>query len=163
MLRYRGNHPHRPVPRAFTLVEILIVAVIIGIVAAIAVPQFQNFSSDASATALKTDLMRLRDAVRRYEADHGGFPSAETIATQLTHFSDRDGTTTTTKDATHVFGPYLMSIPKLPVGDNVGDTIISADPEAEGAGWCYDATTGHIYSNTTDDEIDVEGKKFNEY
>jgi type II secretory pathway pseudopilin PulG len=143
--------------------EILIVAVIIGIVAAIAVPQFQSFSADASGTALKTDLMRLRDAIRRYEADHSAFPSAANAAMQLTYFSDRDGDTSTTKDATHVFGPYLISIPKLPVGENVGATGVSDDPETEGTGWCYDPETGYIYANTTDDEVDVDGAKYNEY
>jgi len=162
MSKNQGNFPRRTL-HGFTLIELLIVVTILGILAAIMVPQFQTFSGDTSATALKTDLMRLRDAIRRYEADHGSFPTAEHFEDQMTHFSDRDGATSTSRTGTHVFGPYLTEMPKLPVGAEVGSTGVTADAETDGAGWLYNAATGEIYANTADTEVDANGRKFNVY
>jgi prepilin-type N-terminal cleavage/methylation domain-containing protein len=52
--------------RAFTLIELLIVVVIIGILAAIAIPKFQNTKGKANAAALKTDLRNLSSAQESY-------------------------------------------------------------------------------------------------
>lgn len=148
---------------AFTLIELLIVVTILGILAAIIVPQFRTMSGDASAAALKTDLMRLRDAIRRYEADHGAFPAVAEFEAQLTMFSDRDGDTAGGKDATHVYGPYLMTIPKMPVGADVGLSSVTDDGDADGFAWLYDATTGEIHAHTDGAEADTDGRLFSAY
>ena len=49
--------------RAFTLVEILIVVVILGILAAIIIPQFADASSDARTTNLRTTLANVRNQI----------------------------------------------------------------------------------------------------
>ena len=60
-----------PRPRtAFTLIELLIVVVIIGILAAIAIPKFQNTKGRANAAALKSDLRNLAVAQEAYFYDH---------------------------------------------------------------------------------------------
>lgn len=55
----------------FTLIELLIVVVIIGILAAIAVPKFQSTKGKANAAALKSDLHNLATAEEAYLFDHG--------------------------------------------------------------------------------------------
>ncbi|MFK7894480.1 MAG: type II secretion system protein [Myxococcota bacterium] len=61
---------------AFTLVELLIVVIILGILASVAVSQFSDSSDDAKQIALKTNLGILRDAIERYYVDHGHYPGA---------------------------------------------------------------------------------------
>jgi type IV pilus assembly protein PilA len=56
-----------PRPRAaFTLIELLIVVVIIGILAAIAIPKFQNTKGKANSAALRSDLRNLAVAEESY-------------------------------------------------------------------------------------------------
>jgi type IV pilus assembly protein PilA len=56
----------RRLRRGFTLIELLIVVVIIGILAAIAVPKFQNSKGKANAATLKSDLRNLATAQEAY-------------------------------------------------------------------------------------------------
>ena len=55
--------------KGFTLIELLIVVVIIGILAAIAIPKFANTKSKAYLTAMKSDLRNLVTAEEAYFAD----------------------------------------------------------------------------------------------
>jgi prepilin-type N-terminal cleavage/methylation domain-containing protein len=55
--------------KGFTLIELLIVVVIIGILAAIAIPKFANTKSKAYITAMKSDLRNLVTAEEAYFAD----------------------------------------------------------------------------------------------
>jgi len=69
----------RPPPtstrHAFTLVEILIVVVILGILAAIVVPRFAGASEQARVTAFGTSLMTYADAAEYYSAREGRYPA----------------------------------------------------------------------------------------
>lgn len=70
----------RPRPQGFTLIELLIVVVIIGILAAIAVPKFQNTKGKANAAALRSDLRNLASAQEAYFYEHRAYTAD---ATQL--------------------------------------------------------------------------------
>jgi prepilin-type N-terminal cleavage/methylation domain-containing protein len=163
----------------FSLVELVIVSVIIGIVAAIAIPRVSRGARGAAESALRSDLAALRNAIELYTADHGVPPAAapddgngaagsETAFTnQLLMYSNAkgavaptinaDGAVADTKDGNHIYGPYLRKqIPPLPVGTNKGSnrvTVKATGPvasEADGTGWVYNVTTGEIIANATD-------------
>ena len=59
----------------FTLIELLIVVVIIGILAAIAIPKFQSTKGRANAAALKADLRNLATAQEAYQYEKGVYAS----------------------------------------------------------------------------------------
>src|SRR5256714_4069692 len=58
--------------KGFTLIELLIVVVIIGILAAIAIPKFANTKDKAYVAAMKSDLRNMATYEEQYAADNGG-------------------------------------------------------------------------------------------
>jgi prepilin-type N-terminal cleavage/methylation domain-containing protein len=147
----------------FSLLEVVIVVAIIAILAAIGIPRMSRGAKGASDSALTGDLATLRNAIDLYAAEHGGvFPTAASINTQLMQYTDINGGVNAAKDTTHIYGPYMRSIPPLPVGGKKGCSTI-ADANAAGVGWIYTATDGNIKANTADAEVDEAGKQYNAY
>jgi general secretion pathway protein G len=61
----------------FTLIELMVVLVIIGVLAALIVPNVLDRADDARATAAKTDVNNLMQALKLYRLDNQRYPSAE--------------------------------------------------------------------------------------
>lgn len=160
----------------FTLIELIIVIVILGILAAIAIPMFSTSSKDARESSLKSDLAVLRNGIQVYYHEHNGnYPGAlktdgsgtataaadnpTAFTDQMTLYSDKTGKTSATKDdANYPYGPYLsgaaLPVNPLPVGTSTGVSVtadatsITADasPTSE---WKYSKVTGQIIANNT--------------
>ena len=126
--------PDRGKKAGFTLVELIIVIIITGIVAALAIPQFVSSTRDAQEATLAGDLAVMRNAINLYYHQHGStypgtvktdgsvYPTADAdnpaaFVHQLTQYTDRAGKTSATLDRTNFpFGPYLMrGIPSNPL------------------------------------------------
>jgi prepilin-type N-terminal cleavage/methylation domain-containing protein len=81
--------------KGFTLIELLIVVVIIGILAAIAIPKFANTKEKAYVAAMKSDLRNMATYEEQYAADNGGayFGGTATSALPLQGFSPSQNVT----------------------------------------------------------------------
>ena len=150
----------RPVRPGFTLIEILIVVVILGILAAIVIPQFGNASREARQASLLTTVQTLRSQIALFRLQHNDFlPGAVPLAgsgatfdqavfwAQLTTFTDAAGNTNGTRTAVFEKGPYMQQIPVNPLcpttglGDDVQATADGA-PATSVVGFIYDYQGG---------------------
>lgn len=130
--------------QGFTLVEILIVVVILGILAAIVIPQFTSASESAKSSSLLSQLQTIRSQLELYQVQHNGdYPTlgtgANTDWTQLTGTTDVSGTAVAA-NAVNALGPYLQKAPTNPF---TGSSTVAA-AAAAGVGWVYVEATGQI-------------------
>jgi type II secretory pathway pseudopilin PulG len=145
------------------LLELVIVVAIIAILAAIGIPRLSRGTRGASDAALLNNLALLRNAIDIYAAEHAStYPTTANIANQLTQYTNEAGEAQATKDTTHIYGPYMRSIPPLPVGVRKGGTNIAA-ADANDVGWIYTESPGTIRANTAASEKDDTGKLYSDY
>ncbi len=150
--------------RGFSLIELVIVVVILGIIGAIAIPRMSRGAAGAADSAVMADLAALRNAIEMYRAEHNGtYPDETTVANQLTMYSDILGDTQAASDATHIYGPYLHSIPKQKAGAQKGKNAISATDGAATAGWIYQNSDHRIYANCAAGTADQNGVDYRDY
>ncbi len=72
------SHHNTTAHRGFTLVEILIVVVILGILASIVVPQFVSATTEATKTHIQRNLQEIANQVELYKGSHaGGLPTTD--------------------------------------------------------------------------------------
>ena len=133
--------------RGFTLVEILIVVVILGILAAIVIPQFTQASSEAKLNSLCSDLQTLRSQIELYKVQHNDNPpDLADFANQMVYCTDIDGDTNSlkTRAGVYEYGPYLERLPDNPfTGENA---VVDWDTSNTTtlSGWEYEETSGEI-------------------
>ena len=112
--------------KAFTLMEILIVVVLLGVLAAIVIPTVANSTTSAKDSALAADLQLLRRVILVYKTQHlevgPGYPDGDTTQApteqafidQATMASNTNGQTAAIGTPGFNRGPYLMKIPVNP-------------------------------------------------
>ena len=123
----------------FTLVEILIVVVILGILAAIVIPQFTEASTEAKESSLCTDLQTVRSQIELYKIQHNDQLPGSGTASWV------DAMTGKTDIAGAVgadYGPYLQKVPTNQFNDLNTVRIDGAAAGANSEGWRFDTTTG---------------------
>ncbi len=136
--------------KGFTLVEILIVVVILGILAAIVIPQFTNASESAKSSSLYTQLQTLRSQLELYQVQHNGvYPTLAQLNANSSEWGVMTNKTTVTGSIDNTngeFGPYLQQAPQNPFTlstiavDNSGGAATGTASD----GWLYNENNGDI-------------------
>src|SRR3954463_14258954 len=141
----------------FTLVEILIVVIILGILAAIVIPQFTNASQDARKSSLVSQLQTIRSQIELYKLQHrDAWPTATGLVaaawdwSKMTVKTNDDGTTT----GTPLLGPYLQAAPRNSISSladpttvvSSATTIAGAGASVTASGWAFSQPDGKFYA-----------------
>ena len=147
-----------PASKGFTLVEILVVVVLLGILAAIVIPQFSNATQNARASMLADDLRIMRTQVMVFNAQHnsvspgypGGDPTqAPTETDFVAHFTRASKTTCETAapgTSDYPYGPYMREIPENPINGKktvlvLADGASFPSAASDAYGWIYQPYT----------------------
>jgi prepilin-type N-terminal cleavage/methylation domain-containing protein len=143
----------------FTLVELLVVAVVLAIFAAIVVPEFSNTSDSTRESAAIADLNNIRKAISLYQQQHGGVAPGVTMSAsalcpapgqsslggpgtdlaliyQLSRFTDDIGGTCSIRTTRFVYGPYIQvsGVPRNPwTGSRAIRVVTDGNLQPQGA------------------------------
>lgn len=164
--------------RAFTLVEILAVTVLLGVLAAIVIPSLAGNTTSAKQSALVVDLQLLRRFILVYQAHHlevgPGYPNGQTAAApteqtfidQATLASNDNGQTAARGTPGFNRGPYMQRIPANPFnGKNTVQMLGNGEAfpvNADGShGWIYKAATSEVRADNTG--TDINGNQYYDY
>ncbi|MBC8471295.1 MAG: prepilin-type N-terminal cleavage/methylation domain-containing protein [Planctomycetes bacterium] len=142
----------------FTLVEILIVVVILGILAAIVIPQFTEASTEAKLSSLCTDLQTLRSQIELYKIQHNDVPpTSAAFVAQMTGKTDVYGAVGTD------YGPYVQKIAINQFNNKYDATGVHGLLDTtgtigdNGGSWEYNQTTGQINADDDEDKNPADG------
>jgi general secretion pathway protein G len=135
------NKLRKQAKRGFTLVEILIVVIILGILAAIVIPQFTNASEDARKSNMQSQLQTLRSQIELFKLQHRD-EAPLLITTGWTVLTSKT-LDTGAVDAAGTFGPYMQQAAVNPM---TGSSTLAAAADVDATtGWIYDEATGEIH------------------
>jgi prepilin-type N-terminal cleavage/methylation domain-containing protein len=146
-------------PRAFTMIEILMVVAALAIIAGVVVPQVTTVMDDARNAAVLKDLREFTFAIERYRMDHnGGTPDLiqdETLI-QLMQTTDADGNLGSGPQ--YPYGPYLTTIPFNALNSVKRVFRVNTAPPANLAnrvGWVYHPASGQIWAGLYPEAVDL--------
>jgi len=162
----------------FTLVEILIVVVLLGILASVVLPVVSDGAMSARRSALMQDVQLLRRFILIYSSQHlevapgyaGGdvsaAPAEDAFVSQATMASTSGGATAAPGTAGFNRGPYLLRIPSNPLNNLATIQMLGNGDEfpADGDdshGWIYKAATGEIRADNAG--TDTNGQRYYDY
>jgi prepilin-type N-terminal cleavage/methylation domain-containing protein len=140
--------------KGFTLVEILVVVIILGIMAAMVIPQFSSATESARASMLMDDLRVMRSQLEVFKAQHNGvppgFPDCDptkvptegVMLEQVTKSSNSAGATAAVNTAGYPYGPYMREVPANPFNGKSSVRVLPAsdalpNKPADQYGWIY--------------------------
>lgn len=151
----------RKVARGFTLVEILIVVVILGILAALVLPQFTRATMDTKKAALSDQLHNIRVQIQLYTLQHGDARPSLAAA-------DWSPLITATTYNSNNCGPYLPSIPRNTINNFSNIAVVATDPAwgdpvvGANIGFVYNPNNGVIWgTNRAGDKVYDESNPAN--
>lgn len=156
--------------RAFTLVELLIVVVVLGILAGIVLPSFSSSTEDAKLASMIQNLQTIRASLDLYKVQHGdmypgypsggGTPTEALLNNQLSLSSKKDHSTAAIGTDDYNLGPYMKSgMPANPF-NGLKTVKVVADATAfptaadDTTGWVYKPKTGQFKANLTAESSD---------
>ena len=146
----RARKPGKGGRGGFTLIELLIVISIIGILAAIAVPNYQWSIIKAKEAVLLEDLYNFRNVIDQYKADNGKYPDALSDLTARKYLRDIP------KDPFTVSNSTWVTVAPLATVSNAG-----GDP---GAGAIVGVPPGNVYDVRSGSKlIGTNGVAYNEW
>jgi type II secretory pathway pseudopilin PulG len=147
--------------KGFSLVELVIIAALLGIMAAIIVPQFQSQSSQAKKAVAKDHLRILRSAIELYTAQHRGIPPGYENDNPLNSPSSSVFLT-----QMMISGSYIRKMPANPFNNlenimMVGNNESLPQNPVDGYGWVYQPATKNIRLNWAG--TDSDGLRYFDY
>ncbi len=141
-------------PRAFTLIEVLIVVVIMAILAGTVITNFSSSTHDAMESAVKSNLRTLRSQIELYSIDHdSSYPQVQGNDLPQIYRATNDAGQMDVPGPLYPHGPYVDSVPNNPFDDSNKVTPVAAagqkpaGPVGALGGWQYDRSTGEIWPN----------------
>ena len=130
--------------KGFTLVEILIVVVILGILAAIVIPQFTNASQSAKASSLQSQLQTIRSQLELFQLQHNGtYPTLDGTWAILINKSSQAEVGPGAGSGT-AYGPYLQQPPVNPFTPSAANATAVGTTSGATIAWVYSSTNGSI-------------------